>query len=179
MRRVGTLLSILISTTAVLGTPAQAAGPASVNGVHEIHTSAGRFNVLNHDLLPEVGWEVSFAPRKLHWLPRWVPELAPAVGGMATSNGSLYAYAGFRWEVPLGETGTWRLTPQWATGLYYTPPGGRSLGGPLNFRSGIELSRRVGERGRLGLVFYHLSNSDIYERNPGSESLVLTYTARP
>lgn len=174
MRRVGALLSILVATTALLGSPAHAAG---LGEVHEIHASSGSFNVLNHDPLPEAGWEVSFAPRRFHWLPRWLPELAPAVGGMATSDGSLYGYAGFRWDLPLGED--WRLTPQWATGLYYTPPGGRSLGGPFEFRSGIELSRRVGERGRIGLLFYHLSNSGFYERNPGSESLVLTYTARP
>jgi hypothetical protein len=174
MRRVGALLSISVSTILLLTTLAQAAGPGAV---YEVHASAGSFNVLNHDPLPEAGWEVSFAPRKLSLLPRWVPELAPAVGGMATSDGSYCAYAGFRWDVPLGEA--WRLTPQWATGLYYTPPGGRSLGGPFNFRSGIELSRRVGKRGRLGLLFYHLSNSALYKRNPGSESLVLTYTARP
>jgi lipid A 3-O-deacylase len=173
MRRVGALLSILVSVTALLATPAHA-GPGEVQ---EIHASAGRFNVLNRDPLPEAGWAVSFAPRRFHWLPRWVPELSPAVGGMATSDGSLYAYAGFRWDVPLGKE--WRLTPQWATGLYYTSPDGRSLGGPLEFRSGIELSRPVGRRGRIGLLFYHLSNAGFYERNPGSESLVVTYTARP
>jgi hypothetical protein len=180
MRRVGALLSISILTIFFLTTPARAAEPGAViavHAVHEVHASAGRFNVLNHDPLPEAGWEVSFAPRKLPRLPRWVPVLAPAVGGMATSDGSYYAYAGFRWDVPLGEA--WRLTPQWAAGLYYTPPGGRSLGGPVNFRSGIELSRRVGKKGRLGLLFYHVSNSALYERNPGSESLLLTYGARP
>ena len=173
MRRVGALLSILISVI-FLASPAHAGG---LGAVEEVHASAGRFNVLNHDPLPEAGWEVSFAPRRFHWLPRWVPDLSPSLGGMALSNGSFYAYAGFRWDVPLGAA--WRLTPQWAAGLYYTPPGGRSLGGPFNFRSGLELSRRAGERGRLGLLLYHISNGGFYERNPGSESLVLTYTARP
>jgi hypothetical protein len=171
MRRVGALLSILVSTILLPAAPVHAAGPA------EVRASAGRFNVINKDPLPETGWEVSFAPRKFHWLPRWVPELAPAVGGMAIANGTLYAYAGFRFDVPLGEA--WRLTSQWGTGLYYTPPGGRSLGGPVNFRSGIELSRRVGKHGRAGLLLYHLSNAGFYGRNPGSESLVLTYAARP
>ncbi len=174
MRRVGALLSILSAINAI---PVHAAEPGAGHAVHEIHASSGSFNCLNHDPLPEAGWGVSFAPRRFHWLPRWVPELSPTVGGMATSDGSLYAYAGFRWDVPLGEA--WRFTPQWATGLYYTPPGGRSLGGPLEFRSGIELSRRVGRRGRIGLSFYHLSNAGLYERNPGSESLVVIYTARP
>lgn len=175
MRRVGALLSISFSTILLLlAPPAQAAG---LSAVHEVHASAGRFNVLNRDPLPEAGWEVSFAPRKFRRLPRWVPELAPAVGGMATSDGSYYAYGGFRWNIPLGEV--WWLVPQWAAGLYYTPPGGRSLGGLVNYRSGIELSRRIGKRARIGLLLYHVSNAGFYERNPGSESLVLTYTARP
>lgn len=173
MRRVGALLSMLALMTSVPRNPVHAAG----NAVYEIHASAGSFNVLNRDPLPEADWGVSFTPRRFHWQPRWVPEFAPVVGAMATSDGSLYAYAGFRWDVSLGES--WRLTPQWATGLYYTHPDGRSLGGPVNFRSGVEISRRVGGKGRVGLLFYHLSNGGFYERNPGSESLVLTYTARP
>lgn len=173
MRRVGALLFILVWMTAVLAIPAHAAG---LGAVREVHASAGRFNVINKDPLPETGWEVSFAPRKFHWLPRWVPELSPAVGGMANARGSLYVFAGFRLDVPLGDA--WRLTPQWATGLYYAH-GGRGLGGSLEFRSGIELSRRMGKRGRVGLLLYHLSNAGFYERNPGSESLMLTYTARP
>jgi lipid A 3-O-deacylase len=174
MRRVGARLSVLLPLIAVLAAaPTRAAG---LFELREVHASAGRFNVINKDPLPEAGWEVSFAPRKFRWLPRWVPELSPAVGGMANAKGSLYAYAGFRFDILLGEA--WRLTPQWGTGLYYAD-GGRGLGGPLEFRSGIELSRRVGRRGRAGLLFYHLSNAGIYERNPGSESMMLTYTARP
>lgn len=174
MRRVGALFSVLLPLLAVLAAaPARAAG---LFEVREVHASAGRFNVINKDPLPEVGWEVSFAPRKFHWLPRWVPELSPTVGGMATSGGSLYAYAGFRYDLRLSKA--WRLTPQWGIGLYYAN-GRRGLGGPFEFRSGIELSRRVGERGRVGLLLYHLSNAGFYERNPGSESLMLTYTARP
>jgi hypothetical protein len=49
----------------------------------------------------------------------------------------------------------------------------------IEFRSGIELSRRLGERSRLGVSFFHLSNAALYNFNPGSESLVLTYTTRP
>lgn len=175
-RRAGALLSILLPFAAVslAGAPAWAAEPAA-----EVHASAGRFNVLNRDPLPEAGWEVSFASRRFHWLPRWVPDPAPTLGGMATSDGALYAYAGFRFGVPLGKTRAWRFTPQWAAGLYYYPPGGRSLGGLVEFRSGVELSRRVANGARVGLLFYHLSNAGFYERNPGSESLVLTYTARP
>ncbi len=175
MRRAGTLLFVLSSLAGGLAAP-RAGVAAALGPVYEVQASAGRFNVINKDPLPEAGWEVSFAPRKLRRLPRWVPELSPALGGMANSVGSLYAYAGFRFDVPLGES--WRLVPQWATGLYYAD-GGRGLGGAVEFRSGLELSRKVSRRGRLGLLLYHLSNAGFYERNPGSESLVLMYTTRP
>jgi lipid A 3-O-deacylase len=155
----------------VSGAPAvRAAQPAAVTA------SAGRFNVLNRDPLVEIGWEASFAPRRYHWLPRWAPPLTPAVGGMATAKGSLYAYGGFRFDLPVGEC--WMLSPQWATGLYYQD-GGRGLGGALEFRSGIELSRRIGGKVRVGLLLYHISNGGLYNRNPGSESLLFTYTTPP
>ncbi|HEV8582752.1 MAG TPA: acyloxyacyl hydrolase [Thermoanaerobaculia bacterium] len=141
-----------------------------------IGASAGRFSALRGSPGYEVGWELRFAPRRFRWLPRALPELSPTAGAMATAQGSLYVYGGFRWDLPLGEA--WSLTPQWATGLYYWD-GGRDLGGALEFRSGIELSRRFGAQSRLGLTLYHLSNAGLYSRNPGTESLVLTYSTHP
>jgi hypothetical protein len=141
-----------------------------------VTASAGQFNALNVDATYETGWEVCFAPRRFRWLPRFVPDVHPTAGAMATSQGTLYVYGGVRFLLPMGES--WRLSPQWAAGLYYHEAG-RSLGGTLEFRSGIELSRRLGSHSWLGLTLYHLSNAGFYERNPGSESLVLTYTTRP
>ena len=109
-------------------------------------------------------------------LPRAVPELSPTVGAMATAQGSLYVYGGLRFDLRLGEG--WQVSPQWAAGIYYHS-GTNDLGGALEFRSGIELSRRLGERSRLGLTLYHLSNAGLYSRNPGTESLLLTYRTRP
>ena len=42
----------------------------------------------------------------------------------------------------------------------------------------LELAYRLPGEARLGLCVYHLSNGGIYHLNPGSESLVLTYSAR-
>lgn len=150
--------------------------PANAEQPVAIGASAGRFSALRGIPGYEVGWELRFAPRRFRWLPRAVPELSPTAGAMATAQGSLYVYGGFRWDLPLGDA--WRLTPQWATGLYYWD-GGRDLGGALEFRSGIELSRRISAQSRLGLALYHLSNAGLYSRNPGTESLVLTYSTHP
>jgi hypothetical protein len=93
---------------------------------------------------------------------------------MATGQGTLYAYAGLRADLPL--EGRWMVSPNWGVGGYYFD-GGRDLGGGLEFRSGVEVSYRLERGDRIGLCLYHLSNAALYKRNPGSESLALTYTA--
>jgi hypothetical protein len=172
LRRVWAWGAILSSIAAWLlaGAPARAERPVAIT------LSAGQFSTLNEDETYEAGWEAHFAPRRLPWFPRFVPAVSPAVGGIATSRGTLYVYGGFRLDLPLGRA--WRVGLQEAAGLYYRDFG-RNLGGSLEFRSGIELSRRIGERSRLGLLLYHLSNAGFYGRNPGTESLVVTYTTRP
>ena len=45
----------------------------------------------------------------------------------------------------------------------------------MEFRTGAELAWRFDGKGRLGIAFHHISNASIYDRNPGTEMLVLTY----
>lgn len=154
-------------------------GVPSVHGAEPalVTANTGQFNVFNgKNARWETSWEVSLTPRRYRWFPRFVPDLRPTAGGLATSDGSLYAYAGIRFDVPVGKK--WWVTPQWAAGVYWANEG-RNLGGALEFRTGIELTRRIGERSRVGLLLYHLSNAGLYEFNPGTESLVLTYSTRP
>jgi hypothetical protein len=94
---------------------------------------------------------------------------------MASSRGVIYPYAGFRVDVPVGDR--WVFSPGSAAGLYYRD-GGKNLGGALEFRSHVELAYRLPWDGRVGLCFYHLSNGGLFSFNPGTESLVLTYSAR-
>lgn len=134
--------------------------------------SAGAFNVLNGDTSGEAGFELRIRPL---WegaaaLP-WV--LRPAAGAMATTEGALYGYLGFRLEIPVGER--WTLTPQTAAGAYDRGDD-KELGGSLQFRSGLELAYEVNPGNRVGAVFYHLSNAGFDDRNPGSESLVLFWS---
>ncbi len=140
----------------------------------EIAASAGRFRVLDNMDINEGGLEIRLAPHHFRWLPRQVL-FVPAFGVMANSDSSYYGYGAFRFEVPVGER--WQITPQLGYGLY-DRNGGFNLGGQVEFRSGLEVTRQIGERYRLGLIFYHLSNAGIYVHNPGSESLVLTFAYR-
>jgi hypothetical protein len=147
---------------------------APVRALDEVAASAGRFRVSDNDHISEGGLEVRLAPHRFRWLPQRVL-FVPAFGAMVNSDSSYYGYGSFRFEVPLGER--WQITPQLGYGLY-DRNGGFNLGGQVEFRSGLEVTRQIGERYRLGLIYYHLSNAGIYVHNPGSESLVLSFAYR-
>ena len=140
-----------------------------------VAANAGTFEVLDSVSAYEMGWELRFAPRRFHLLPRWAPDLMPTAGVMATSRGVIYPYTGFRFEIPLGDR--WVFSPGSAAGLYYRAHG-KNLGGALEFRSHVELSYRLPWDGRIGIVFYHLSNGGLFDFNPGTESALITYTAK-
>lgn len=161
-----------------LVSPDAAAGQLLPLGPPEyVSASTGTFEVRKEIDEYETGWELRFAPRRFKLLPGWAPDLIPVMGAMATSQGTLYGYGGFRVEVPWGER--WVGSGGWAGGLYYQGPGGgKELGSALEFRTHLELAYRLPGDSRLGLCLYHLSNGGIHHRNPGSESLVLTYSAR-
>ena len=55
------------------------------------------------------------------------------------------------------------------TGLY-EPGQGTDLGGPIEFRSGIEVMHELSDGWRIGAGWDHRSNLDIYSINPGLET---------
>ncbi len=104
----------------------------------------------------------------LGWPLEWV-------GGLAgTDDGAYWAYAGTAYDWLRGR---WHVRPGFAVGLWERGDG-KDLGGLVEFRSSIELAFEASERLRLGLLFYHLSNAGLYDRNPGSNSVVLVATFR-
>ena len=118
--------------------------------------------------------------------------IAPTLGLTANGNGSTYAYLSFRSDVaaalagltgaappPPVEERRWRFTAFTGLGHYRRGDDGRDLGGPLEFRSGLEVARRLGAASWLGLSLDHKSNAGIYDSNRGSEDLVLVFTWRP
>lgn len=171
--RADRLFFCLFAALVFAAAPLQAAMP------EVIAASAGQFDVFNKGKGVEAGWELRFAPRRFPPMPRFLPDVIPVTGAMATSRGTLYVYGGFRVEIPLGKR--WMASPHWAAGVYYRDreEGSKDLGGAIEFRSGLEVSYVLTERSRLGLSLYHLSNAGIYDFNPGSESLVLTFSVRP
>ena len=54
----------------------------------------------------------------------------------------------------------------------YAENGGFDLGGPIEFRSGLELGYENRKGWRFGLSYDHRSNTGIFARNPGIETVM-------
>lgn len=100
----------------------------------------------------------------------------PFIGIMTTTDEAVYGYGGILVDIFLGHRQQrWVVSPSLAVGGY-ARGGGKDLGAVPEFRSGIEIAYRFDDRSRLGLMFHHISNASIGDRNPGTETLVLTYS---
>jgi len=93
----------------------------------------------------------------------------PMLGVTATARGAVYAYLGVGLDLVFQNHLI--LSPNFAAG-YYHQGGGKDLGFPLEFRSGVELGWQFTSLYRIGVHFYHVSNASLGHRNPGEESLV-------
>jgi len=128
--------------------------------------TAGRFNIEDPSEGPTGGGvEYRWAP-----LDRW--KLIPGVGFTLAEGGVAYGYAALHYDFHLGRS--WFVTPVVGAGLF-SNGGDVDLGHSAQFKSGIELSTRVAERYRVGLLFYHLSNGGLSDDNPGVEVLEVVF----
>ena len=101
----------------------------------------------------------------------WI--LQPLGGLMVTFDGGVYGYAGLGLDVFFGRRIV--ATPSLSVGLY-GEGGGKDLGHVVEFRSAIQIAYRFDDRSRLGVMFHHLSNAGLDDRNPGANTLMLTYS---
>ena len=127
--------------------------------------SVGKLGVFGGDADPfEIGVAHRFTP-----ISRW--SLVPAVGATVHDNGAYYIYAELRREFWVGDR--WLVSPSFGMGLFED---GKKfdLGHTVEFRSGLELGRRLDNGWRLGVALFHLSNGGIGDRNPGTEALVMS-----
>lgn len=125
--------------------------------------SAGIFNVTKSVKDSEGGLELRLRPRGWNLVPTW--------GVSGTEEGSVWLYGGVRRDLALAKG--WFVTPGFAISVYEKGDG-KDLGGVVEFRSSLELAYESGRGNRVGVTFYHLSNSGFYDRNPGSNSLILS-----
>lgn len=128
-----------------------------------ITVAAGKFDVLhNQDGAAE--FRLEYRHQNM-----W-HQLYPSVGVMANTDGGVYGGVGLNYDINLTRKIT--LTPFTGVGLYARNDS-KDLGGPIEFRSGVELAYELDNDYRVGVNFSHISNASIYDHNPGVESLVL------
>ncbi len=155
MNRIAWVFALWVS---VAGAATAGAGDGSLG------VSVGVFNFNKTPTALEAGLELSRAPRAFG--------LAPVLGVAGTGDGSFWVYGGLRRDFSL--TSTWWLSPGFGIALY-AEGDGKDLGGLVEFRSSLELAVDVGQRSRIGVLIYHLSNAGFYDLNPGSNSAVLVW----
>jgi len=135
---------------------------------HLLDVSMGIFDMLDDGAAGEARLEWRGKPA-LWWF-------RPMAGVMATTDSAAYGYAGLALEI------WWLdkrvvLTPSAAVGAYHRG-NGKDLGHTLEFRTGAALQYRMDNDARVGIAFHHLSNAGLgkNKKNPGAESLMLTYS---
>lgn len=149
------LLALCLSVTV----PVAAAEPFS------LAFSGGVSNFNKSDKWVEAGFEVR--------IPTDLWSLAVATGLYVNDNRSAWLFGGLRRDFHLSPS--WIVTPAFAIALY-SEGDGKDLGGPVEFRSAVEIGYQWPSRRRLAFAIYHLSNAGIYDHNPGMNSLILTYS---
>lgn len=101
--------------------------------------------------------------------PAQLAVFRPITGFLITADGASYSYAGIHYD--LLQASHWFVAINFAAGAYFRGAG-LSLGGVLEFRSGIELGIQATRQTWLGLSFHHLSNASLYDANPGVETIM-------
>ncbi len=165
---------LTLAMTCLVFAPSAAAG--ELDRRPGMAVSAGFFNVGDPDdfveittNVAEVGVEYRFkSPRGLRRAG-----LKPVIGGAVNEDEAFWLYAGLRLDYAFARH--WVISPMFATS-FYEEGDSVDLGGSLQFRSGLELSYRFGNGQRLGVVFSHLSNAGLEDRNPGANSLALVWS---
>jgi len=152
-----------IISAALLALGSAGAGPLAAD---EVAVLAGSHDPFKDGSTVEIGLEYR---RPLSWRHFvWV------AGAAGTGDGAAWIYSGLQRPFDLGSG--WEAIPGFAFELYDEGSDGKDLGGVLEFRSSLELSRRVSAQTRVGLSVYHVSNAGFYDKNPGHNSLVLVVT---
>lgn len=130
--------------------------------------SAGAFEAFENDgSAAEIGIEYRFSPRESLF------NLIPTLGLAMNSDGGYWGYAGIRYDWMF--SAQWTLTPHFAIAAY-EDGGGTDLGHDMEFRTGLDLGYQLTDSSRLALGIYHMSNADVADDNPGSESVIVTYS---
>lgn len=173
--RASALAATSPSASAPLSSNAAASGRSGVTDY--LTPYVGAFNILEHtgtDIEGQFGLEYRAKP--FYSYTPWNLDIRPIAGFNVMDTGGAYGYFGLDFDFALTEH--WLIIPNFSAGLYSQGDDDDSLdqGGAIEFRSGIELGYQFDNQQRIGVAFNHVSNASIYDRNPGSETVLISYS---
>jgi len=175
--RLGALLFALLLPSAVAWAEAADEPPVvfSVAGIDALGDApdvltlgAGIFNVIPNDDYHEVSPEGRLEYR---YGRKW-SAIGPMLGGYVNGEGGAFGYAAVYADLRRGD---WIATPAFGVGAYREGDG-KDLGGVFQFHMALDVAYAFTNGDRLGMKLTHVSNASLHDRNPGVESLLLTYT---
>ncbi|MBL4772899.1 MAG: acyloxyacyl hydrolase [Alcanivoracaceae bacterium] len=132
-----------------------------------LNLTAGKIGVLDSTPKKASRFGLEYRGKKIS---KW--EIIPAYGYTWSINGSKYIYSDLKHDWNFKNNLVFTLSL--GTGLFDNNDS-IDLGHAIEFRSGIELTYRFKHGSRIGIAAYHLSNSRISSKNPGTESIVISY----
>lgn len=95
------------------------------------------------------------------------------LGLLANTDGGIDGYGGVYANVLLSPH--WILTPEAGIGGYRQGQS-KNMGSTFLFRLELGLAYQLAAGQRLGVKIAHLSNGDLYTRNPGENEILVTYS---
>ncbi len=99
--------------------------------------------------------------------------IRPTFGWMVPDFNSNYIYAGLAFDFFTSHRIV--ITPSFAPG-YWFKSSHIDLGYPLEFRTSLEVAYRFTNKGRLGVMFSHISNAHLGVNNPGADMFSIYYS---
>ncbi len=135
-----------------------------------ISTSIGQFDI--NDTKDSVEYRIEYLKGSISKLSPGNLSLKPFYGVMINGDDGKYFYSGLRKDIVLSNK-TY-LTPSFAVG-YYDQGKSKDLGYDLEFRSQLEFSYKLESTNRIAISVNHISNASLGEKNPGVESMVISF----
>ena len=101
----------------------------------------------------------------------FIGKLSPITGAMITADNATYFYTGVQAEYNIGPL---NFTPSFTPG-YYDSGDGKDLGNILEFKSEVQLSMKLSKNSQFGLSYFHISNGNLGDKNPGANSYMFNF----
>ena len=86
---------------------------------------------------------------------------------------AIYFSSGYQKNFNLSEN--INILPSFSVGLYNEFDQGKDMGFPIEFKSEIELNFRTKNNFVYGVTYSHISNANIGNKNPGSDSIMVGF----